>query len=77
MPPYLTLPLYPGRVLPKEFWEENKFGVRGGIESAFMSTTLDEEVALSYAAGGGAGFVLEIQQGMVDRGADIGELHCP
>ena len=77
MPPYLTLPLYPGRVLPKEFWEENKFGVRGGIESAFMSTTLDEEVALSYASGGGAGFVLEIQQGMVDRGADIGELHCP
>mgnify|MGYP002630287628 CR=1 FL=1 len=64
-----------GRVLPKEFWEPNEFGVQGGIESAFMSTTLDEEVALSYAASsGGAGFVFQIQQGMVDRGADIGFL---
>ena len=64
-----------GRVLPKEFWEPNGFGVKGGVESAFMSTTLDEEVALSYAAGAaGTGFVFEIQQGMVDRGADIGFL---
>ena len=26
------------RVLPKEFWEANEYGVRGGIEAAFMST---------------------------------------
>ena len=51
------------RVLPKEFWEANEFGVKGGIEAAFMSTTLDREVALSYAGGGsGAGFVFEIPQ---------------
>ena len=45
-----------------------------GIESAFMSTTLDKAVATQYAAsaGVGASFVFEIQQGMVDRGADIG-----
>ena len=60
-------------MLPKEFWEANEFGVKGGIESAFMSTTLNEKVAISYASSGnGTGFVFEIQQGMVDRGADIG-----
>ena len=57
-------------MLPKEFWEANEFGVKGGIESAFMSTTLNEKVAISYASSGnGTGFVFEIQQGMVDRGA--------
>ena len=60
-------------MLPKEFWEANEFGVKGGIESAFMSTTLNEKVAISYASSGnGTGFVFEIPQGMVDRGADIG-----
>ena len=59
-------------MLPKEFWVVNEFGVKGGIESAFMSTTLNQQVAVSYAASGdGAGVVFEIQQGMVDRGADI------
>lgn len=62
-----------GRVLPKEFWEANAFGVRGGIDGAFMSTTTDREVAMQYASSGkeGVGFVFEIQQGMIDRGADI------
>ena len=62
-----------GMVLPKEFWEANVFGVKGGIEGAFMSTTTDRNVALSYAASAsnGSGFVFEIPQGMVDRGADI------
>ena len=59
-----------GRVLPEQFWTANKFGVRGGIEGAFMSTTTHREVALSYAAGD-AGSVFEIRQGMIDRGADI------
>ena len=36
-----------------------------------MSTTLDAGVAMSYAAGGGAGIVFEIQMGMVDRGAEL------
>ena len=59
-----------GRVLPEEFWRVNAFGVKGGIESAFMSTTTNYDVAKAYAAGG-ASTILEIQQGMVDRGADI------
>ena len=53
-----------GMVLPQQFREANKHGVRGGIESAFMSTTVDREVALSYAASGArGGFVFEIRQG--------------
>lgn len=40
-----------------------------------MSTTVDKKVAMSYAAGGEhGGFVLEVQQGMIDRGADISSL---
>ena len=34
-----------GGVLPASFWEENKQGVRGGVESAFMSTTFDRAVS--------------------------------
>ena len=41
-----------GGVLPESFWEDNKQGVRGGVESAFMSTTFDRAVsALPKAAG--------------------------
>eukprot|EP00966_Prymnesium_polylepis_P314665 7270946-Prymnesium_polylepis.1 len=59
--------------LPDEFWVPNQFGVRGGVEPAFMSTTLNREVAMGYAAGDGArmGIVIEVQQGMINRGADI------
>ena len=62
-----------GRVLPKAFCEANELGVKGGIECAFTSTTVDREVAFDYAKKqrGGAGIVFEIQQGMVDRGADL------
>ena len=62
-----------GMALPDEFWKPNEFDVRGGIESAFMSTTLQREVAMGYAAGDRSrmGIVLEVQQGMVNRGADI------
>ena len=35
-----------GMALPTEFWEENAFGVRGGVENAFMSTTLERNVAM-------------------------------
>ena len=83
-------------VLPKEFFEADAdSGVRGAIETGFMSTSTSREVALSYAggseaAGGHAGgdasgdagggkaaragnvaTVLEIQTGMVDRGANL------
>ena len=62
-----------GMALPKEFWTPNAFGVRGGVESAFMSTTLEGKVAMGYAEGDGSrmGIVIEVQQGMVNRGADI------
>ena len=47
-------------------------GVKGGIEAAFMSTSTDKDVALAYAGSrGGLGVVFEVQQGMVDRGAEI------
>ena len=59
--------------LPDEFWEANKYGVKGGVEPAFMSTTQEVDVATGYAAGDGSkmGIVLEIRQGMVNRGANI------
>jgi len=62
-----------GMALPAEFWTPNEVGVRGGVENAFMSTTLERDVALGYAQGDGIrmGIVLEAQQGMVSRGADI------
>ena len=60
-------------VLPSAFWEPNDMNVRGGVEFAFMSTSLDAQVAMAYARGGdgGASLVFEIQMGMVDRGADL------
>ena len=60
-----------GKALPTEFWTPNDFGVRGGVEPAFMSTTLNREVAMTYASGSDVGIVLAIRQGMVNRGADI------
>ena len=60
-----------GMALPDAFWQANSHGVRGGIEGAFMSTTTDRRVAMQYAASGGKGIVFEIQQGMIDRGADV------
>ena len=50
-----------GMALPPEFWEPNAFGVKGGIDGAFMSTTVNYDVAMAYAASGGKGFVFEIQ----------------
>ena len=62
-----------GMALPDEFWKPNEFGVRGGVESAFMSTTLERNVAMGYAVGDQSrtGIVIQVQQGMVNRGADI------
>lgn len=64
-----------GATLPDEFFRKNEFGVAGGVEHAFMSTTTSREVAMGYAsqptAHSAAGIVFEIPMGMVDRGADI------
>ena len=51
-----------GLALPDEFWRPNDYGVKGGVEGAFMSTTTDRRVAMQYAASGGTGFIFEVQQ---------------
>jgi NLR family CARD domain-containing protein 3 len=63
-----------GGLLPESFWRPNEQGVKGGIESAFMSTTFEREVAMAYAAGTGGkpALVFEMQMGMIDRGAKLG-----
>ena len=61
-----------GGALPAEFWTPNEYNVRGGIEGAFLSTTLDRTVAFDYASRPGKpGLVFEMQMGMIDRGADF------
>lgn len=60
-----------GGLLPQEFWEANKYNIRGGVEYAFMSTTLEKSVAMQYASSGAVGTVFEIQMGMIDRGASL------
>jgi len=62
-----------GMKLPDTFWTANEFGVKGGVENGFMSTTLDRGVAMGYAKGDGSrpGIVIEAKQGMVNRGAEI------
>lgn len=58
-----------GGVLPRQFWK--RVG-NGGVEFAFMSTTSDRDVAMGYALGcSEAATVMEIQMGMIDRGADL------
>ena len=60
-----------GRVLPSEFWRGQG---HGGVEFAFMSTTADRSVAMQYAKVESqtvASCVMEVQMGMIDRGADL------
>ena len=62
-----------GGRLPDSFWTPNEYNVRGGIEGAFLSTTLDRKVAFDYAGNnpGKPGLIFEVQMGMVDRGAEL------
>ena len=56
-----------GMLLPESFRKPNEFLVAGGIEHAFMSTTLDRDVAFAYAKQADkASTILEIK--MVRRG---------
>jgi hypothetical protein len=70
-----------GGVLPRAFWQPDAYGVRGAVEFGFLSTTRDREVAAGYAGGSGASTLLEIRQGMINRGADLAWLsqcaRCP
>ena len=60
-----------GGLLPEAFRIADRFNVRGGVEAGFMSTSLDRDVAISYAGSGSVGALFEIKQGMVDRGASL------
>eukprot|EP00966_Prymnesium_polylepis_P068193 1585006-Prymnesium_polylepis.2 len=61
-----------GGVLPESFWHVNEQGVKGGIESAFMNTTFEREVAMTYASvPGKPALLFEMQMGMIDRGAEL------
>ena len=55
---------FKGATLPREFWEPNDAGVRGGIEYGFSSTTTDRSQAVIYASGSQS-TVFEMQMGMV------------
>ena len=58
--------------LPKKLLEYDEFGVRGGVEFGFTSTSTKASVAVGYATlGKKAPLVIRIAQGHVDRGADI------
>jgi hypothetical protein len=66
--------------LPADFWAPNAYGACGAIEAAFVATTTDRAAAVEFAAAGGGGeleagkpgVLLEIHQGMVNRGAAMG-----
>eukprot|EP01052_Picozoa_sp_SAG31_P008869 SAG31_NODE_455_length_15433_cov_4.248728_4_plen_106_part_00 len=68
-----------GAKLPEKMLKKNSEGVRGGIEYAFMSTTLDAHVAIGYAGADGnapvdatkASTLFETPMGMIDRGAQL------
>ena len=66
-------PLYrgwTGATLPSTFFEADWMGLRGGVEYGFSSTTTERAQAVHYAEGK-ASTILELEMGMVDRGADI------
>jgi len=69
----IACPVYRGStraVLPKQFWEKDEYGLSGGIEFGFTSTTVARTEAVHYAEGQ-ASLVFESKMGLIDRGADI------
>ena len=66
-----------GTRLPSQFWKQDAAGVTGGTEFAFSSTTRSRRQAEFYAKvddDARASTLLETRMGMVDRGADIGDV---
>lgn len=61
---------FTGATLPRSFHVANEEGVKGGVEFGFTSTTVDRAQALHYAQGG-ASTVLEMEMGLLDRGAEL------
>ena len=69
----VACPVYRGStraVLPPQFWKKDEFGLSGGVEFGFTSTTVERAQAEHYAQGQ-ASLVFESQMGLIDRGADI------
>jgi hypothetical protein len=58
--------------LPDEFKNCDETGIRGGVEYAMMSTTLEKNVALQYASSESQyPTLLEIKISAISRGASI------
>lgn len=63
-----------GGEFPPAFLLNDLHGCRGGVEFGFMSTSLDKEMAASYAGDGSLPIILEMDVGMIDRGAPISSI---
>jgi hypothetical protein len=69
----VACPVYRGStraVLPPQFWEKDGYGLSGGVEFGFTSTTIERSQAVHYAQGQ-ASLVFESAMGLIDRGADV------
>lgn len=53
--------------LPQEFWEEDEYGAKGGVELGIMSTTLNRRVACQYSSHGNVPTIFEIDVGQVGK----------
>ena len=66
-----------GASLPPNFFKPNKYGICGGVEFGFTSTSRNKAEALAYATMAAHGkaascpTIFEMDQGMVSRGADV------
>ena len=60
---------YRGMTMNEEALRVDGYGCKGGVDCSVLATTLDCDVALAYSGQGS--FILEIEVGQVDRGADI------
>jgi len=61
-----------GFELPEEFWNEDEYGAKGGVEFGIMSTTTNKKIAVQYSSHGRTPTIFEIEIGQVDRGAELG-----
>eukprot|EP00603_Paraphysomonas_imperforata_P006747 CAMPEP_0114415012 /NCGR_PEP_ID=MMETSP0103-20121206/1690_1 /TAXON_ID=37642 ORGANISM="Paraphysomonas imperforata, Strain PA2" /NCGR_SAMPLE_ID=MMETSP0103 /ASSEMBLY_ACC=CAM_ASM_000201 /LENGTH=646 /DNA_ID=CAMNT_0001583183 /DNA_START=137 /DNA_END=2077 /DNA_ORIENTATION=- len=61
--------------MPSSFRVPDEYGVKGGIEYGFMSCSLDKNIAYQYSNAedkvDAFSTVFEIEEGMIDRGADV------
>jgi len=60
-----------GILLPEQFWDEDAYGAKGGVEFGIMSTTTSMAVAVQYSSHGQVPTVFQIEIGQVDRGAEL------